>query len=124
MTPLSVTATSKPKNFRKVLLKTVLKVGKANHKIFIVDTNKMVSRDDVMHAIISQLQGDIVADDFDVGFVSGGNVISVRTPADILWSSGLTLEQGRKSPSGVLACQHCTQCDTWKTKVKSSYRGR
>ena len=69
----------------------------------IVNTGTVVPCDDVQCIIKSQLQGDIVAGEFDVGFLSDGHVISIWTPADpqepwadvwvgkkiVLWCDGL-----------------------------------
>lgn len=57
-----------------------------------VDPEKVTSREDLKALIRSQLQGDIVSRDFDVGVVSGGNIVSIRTRRQILQTSGLTSE--------------------------------
>lgn len=61
----------------------------------------IVSRDNVKRAIKTQLQGDIVAGKFDIGIVSGGNVISIRSGADM--KEWLTFEWEEKLYSGAMA---------------------
>ena len=93
VTPLSSThslATSAPKSIPKVLLKAVAKVGKSSPKMFTlrnIDCGKVTTREHLQNVIKFQLQADI-AGEFDVGFVSGTSVISIRNAADIseLWS--------------------------------------
>ena len=73
----------------KVILKAVPKTGK-NYKLFSlrsINCNKVVSHDDLKDVIRKQLQDDIQRD-FDIGVVSGSNVISIRTQADLseFWS--------------------------------------
>ena len=85
------------------------KSGK-NQKIFTIrniNSTRVASRDDLKGEIRTQLQGDIVQSDFDVGFVSAGNsVVSIRNPADlaevwadirkgnkvVLWCDGLKVK--------------------------------
>ena len=68
----------------KALLKVVVKAGtgKSNPKMFTIrniDCSKIASHEDLENV---QLQSDVVGD-FDVGFVSGSSVISIRNAADI-----------------------------------------
>ena len=80
-----------PSVIQKVLLKAVSKVGKSGAKMFTlrgIDSSKVASRDNLKAEIRGQLQGDIVSSDFDVGYVSGNSVISIRNPDDLseIWS--------------------------------------
>jgi len=73
----------------------------------------------VKRAIKSQLQGDIVAGEFDVGIVSGGNVISIRSEADVkeFWAD---IRMGRKA---VLWCDGLKEKPTESaTSVKCKKR--
>jgi hypothetical protein len=93
----SVVAAPSHQNVDKVLVKTVTKVGKGSHKMFTlpnVDTGVVVARDDVKRAIKSQLQGGIVTGDFDVGIVSGDNVIRSKAVVRELWAD---IRTGRKT---------------------------
>ena len=47
-----------------------------------IDSQYVTSRDELKQTIRSQLQGD-VRRDFDIGYVSGNSVISIRNNADI-----------------------------------------
>ena len=82
----------------KVLLKAVSRAGKNIFKMFTlrnIDCSKVRSRDDLSDKIRHQLLGDIIQDEFDVGFVSGNSIISISNPADLaeLW---LDVNKGRK----------------------------
>ena len=58
----------------------------ANHKIFSlrsINPSALNSREDVRTLIQTQLEEDIVPDDFDVGFISGTTIISIRSKADL-----------------------------------------
>ena len=61
-----------------------------------VNTGQVVSREDVKCVIKTQLQGDIVAGEFDVGIVSSASVISIRSEADVkeLWAD---IQMGKKT---------------------------
>ena len=64
----------------KVLLKAVSRAGKNIFKMFTlrnIDCSKVRSRDDLSDEIRRQLLGDIIQDEFDVGFVSGNSIISI-----------------------------------------------
>lgn len=80
----------KVKIIEKVLLKAVTKVGKSSSKMFTLRNVRdgLVSCNDVKSTIKSQLQNDIIAEDFDVGFISNGNVIIFRSKSDLVefWS--------------------------------------
>ena len=70
----------------KVLLKAVSRAGKNIFKMFTlrnIDCGKVRSRDDLSDEIRRQLLGDIIQDEFDVGFVSGNSIISISNPADL-----------------------------------------
>ena len=111
ISPFVPPATPKPPVIiQKVLLKAVSKVGKQVSKMFTlrnIDVNKIVSRDNLMGEIRGQLRGDIVSSDFDVGYVCGNSVISIRNPDDlaeiwlditerrnkvVLWCDGLKMK--------------------------------
>lgn len=118
VTPLSgytvASSVTPNQSIDKVLLKAESKVGKAgSHKMFTLRNinTGIVSRDDVKRAIKSQLQGDIVAGEFDVGIVSGGNVISIRSEADVkeFWAD---IRMGRKA---VLWCDGLKEKPTEST---------
>ena len=148
--PCSVSVTPKPPNvIDKVFLKAVSKdkSGK-NQKIFTIrniNSTRVASRDDLNGEIRTQLQGDIVQSDFDVGFVSAGNsVVSIRNPADlaevwadirkgnkvVLWCDGLKVKpssisnrrkRARESDdyeTDEEADETCTR--SWKKKTKMS----
>ena len=68
----------------------------------LVNTGQVVSREDVKCVIKTQLQGDIVAGEFDVGIVSSASVISIRSEADVkeLWAD---IQMGKKLYSGAMA---------------------
>ena len=90
------------------------------------DMSLIVSPDDVKWAITTQLQGNIIAGDFDVGIVSGGNVISIRSQADlqevwadiqvgkkaVLWCDGLKVKPAEK----------CNKCEAYEAEGEFLYR--
>ena len=64
----------------------VSKVGKSRSKMFTlcsIDSAKVASRDTLTAEIRGQLRGDIVSNDFDVGYISGNSIISIRNPDDL-----------------------------------------
>ena len=91
VTPLTVPARTVPARTRPtlidgVLLKAASKTGKKEAKIFTIrsiDIEKIVSRDALKTAIRGQLQKDIIRTDFDVGFMNGNSVISIRNQEDL-----------------------------------------
>ena len=121
VTPLTVPARARPTLIDKVLLKAVSKTGKKEAKIFTmrsIDTEKIVSRDALKTAIRGQLRKDIIRTDFDVGFMNGNSVISIRNQEDLseiwvdlckgkkvmLWCGGLNVDSvasKRKRSSGL-----------------------
>lgn len=105
------TKTGDAPTVEKVMLKAVSKAGKES-KLFTLrglDTGKLISRDDIKHAILDQLQDD-VSGDFDVGLIVQGNVIAIRSIHDLkefwldvksgkkvmLWCNGLKEANKRK----------------------------
>ena len=109
VTPLTVPARTRPTLIDKVLLKAVSKTGKKEAKIFTmrsIDTEKIISRDALKTAIRGQLRKDIIRTDFDVGFMNGNSVISIRNQEDLseiwidlckgkkvmLWCDGLNVD--------------------------------
>ena len=76
----------------RVLLKAVLKGGSSKDgKTFtvrIVDTATIYSCDDLKITIREQLCEDIIAEDFELGFVDGSNVVRIHNKDDFLevWS--------------------------------------
>ena len=63
-----------PSVIQKVLLKAISKVGNSGSKMFTlrsIDSVKVASRDTLKAEIQGQFRGDIVSNDFDVGYVSG-----------------------------------------------------
>lgn len=114
--PMSSKGTPIPKTMiDKVLLKAVNKLDKKETKMFTlrgIDSQRVSSRDELKRTIKSQLQGD-VRHDFDVGYVSGNSVISIRNKADIselwadvqkgtkvvLWCDGLSGSKGKQKRS-------------------------
>ena len=115
--PASCASASASEPIAKVLLKAVSKAAKgSSHKLFTlrhVDARKMLSCEEVKRVIRSQLKEDIVLGDFDVGFLSGNNVITIRSAADLnefwsdfragkkvmLWCDGLREAHTTNSPS-------------------------
>ena len=80
----------------KLFLKATYKEGK-DCKLFVlrnIDCDKVKCCDDLKTVIKTQLEDNIVSDDFDVGVENGGKVISMRTQADLseLWSN---VQQGK-----------------------------
>lgn len=90
-------------------MKVVSKTGKKDAKIFTtrsIDTEKIISRDALKTAIRGQLRKDIIRTDFDVGFMNGNSVISIRNQEDLseiwinlckdkkvmLWCDGLNVD--------------------------------
>lgn len=95
---------------RKLLLKAFSsKSVKKDWKMFTlrnVDASSIKSRDDLKDEIRVQLS-DEIKDDFDVGYIQGCNLISVRTSQDVaeiwngrevtLWCDGLKISKSSKS---------------------------
>jgi len=79
-----------PRIIEKVILKATVKEGK-EFKLFVlqnIEYEKITCRDDLKSVITKQLPSDIVSHDFDIGIENSGEVISLRTQADLaeLWS--------------------------------------
>ena len=86
VTPVPPGSTPRPEYISKLMLKAVSKVGK-NSKLFTlrnVNMNLVRSCEQLKATIRHQFENDIVADDFDVGYVNGNNMISIRTSVDLL----------------------------------------
>ena len=101
----------------RVLVKAVLKGENKDGKIFTlrnVDTTIISSCDDLKKTIKQQLCEDIVADDFDVGYVDGSSIVRLCNKEDLveawsglrkpgskmtLWCDGLIDRSGRKTDS-------------------------
>lgn len=65
-----------------------MKVGKSTPKMFTlrnIDCSKITSCEQLKNVIKTQWRSDIVGEEFDVGFVSDNNVISIRDVLG-LWS--------------------------------------
>jgi hypothetical protein len=92
ISPFVPTAIPKPPIvIQKVVLKAVSKVGKNVSKMFTlrnIDVDKIVSCDNLTGEIRGQLCGDIVSSAFDVGYISGNSIISIRNPDGLaeIWS--------------------------------------
>ena len=89
VTPLTVTSAVRQRTF-KVLLKVVSKSSKVR-KMFTLrnlDQRKVLSIEHLKEVIGAQLKKDVIASDFDVGYISGSNMVSIRTQADLseVWS--------------------------------------
>jgi hypothetical protein len=72
-------------------LKAVSKTGK-QFKLFTLRSfpvDQIVSRECLKAMIKSQLHGDLISGDFDVGYVNGSSVISIRALEDLteFWSA-------------------------------------
>ena len=54
-----------------------------------INTTQVSSISRLVELIRAQLKGDIIAEDFDVGYVSGNNLISLRNKEDVseIWTS-------------------------------------
>ena len=64
----------------KVLIKAACKMAKRD-KLFTLhnlNINEVNSHHQLKKAIRSQLHADIISTDFDVGFIQGGNTVSIR----------------------------------------------
>ena len=89
ISPMSAKPTPKPKAVRD-RQGSVCK-GKKVTKMFTlrsIDSERVCSRDELKHTIRSQLHGDVCSSDFDVGYISGSSIISIRNQADLseLWT--------------------------------------
>ena len=143
VTPLTVPARARPTLIDKVLLKAVSKTGKKEAKIFTmrsIDTDKIVSRDALKTAIRGQLRKDIIRTDFDVGFMNGNSVISIRNQEDLseiwvdlckgkkvmLWCDGLNVDSvtGKRKRSPGLDGNETDEesCESEKTVSKKKKR--
>ena len=94
-----------PSVIQKVLLKAVSKGGKSGSKMFTlhsIDSGKVASRVTLKTEIRGQLHGDIVSNDFDVGYISDNSTISIRNPDDLaeIWSY---IKKGSRLSCGVTA---------------------
>ena len=77
--------------FDKILVKAVVKGAQKQGKVFTlrkVHPAKIVTCADLKLIIRQQLKEEIVANDFEVGFMSGTTVVQIRTTEDLseLWS--------------------------------------
>lgn len=100
-------------NLDKIILKVVCK-GKKDSRSFTlrnITAAELCSCDSLKEVIRRQLQDDITAKDFDVGYVQGSNVIRIRSREDlsevwadlrrpnsklVLWCDGLKERRNRK----------------------------
>ena len=87
----------------KVTLKAVSKEKKSVSKMFQlrnINPLEIQSYSSLVTLIRSQLQGDITTEDFDVGYISGSNCISIRNKEDVVevWNNI------RKGASIILWC--------------------
>jgi len=76
----------------KILLKAMRKERKGENKMFTIrniDSAQLSYVSHLVELIRIQLKGDIIAKDFDVGFVSGNNLISLRNKEDAseIWAT-------------------------------------
>ncbi len=97
LTPVVPASSPSAQVIEKVILKAVPRAGKTQSKLFTlrsIDSNTILSRDDLIAEIKRQLPGDIRRE-FDVGVASGNSAISIRTRADLseVWSD---MKKGRK----------------------------
>lgn len=93
VTPVPTSVPQLQQHTAKVLLKVVSKVGKS-HKMFTLrnlNPTVALSCDQLKNTIRAQLKKEIIVGDFDVGYVNGSNMVSVRTQADVaeVWSEVL-----------------------------------
>ena len=108
-------AKPKPKVIKKILVKTVNKGKEA--KVFTlrnIETDCILSCDDLKKVIRAQLDKDIVDSSFDVGFMQNNTAISIRSDEDLLevweqvhsgksitlWCDGLRSLHGRANKRG------------------------
>ena len=82
VTPVSPGSTPCPEYISKLMLKAYY-VGK-NSKLFTLRNVNMNLVRSLQATIRYQFENDIVGDDFDVGYVNGNNMISIRTSVDLL----------------------------------------
>ena len=72
---------SRLNNITKIMLKAVSKDKKGAFKMFQlrnINPREVVSNSTLVTLIRSQLEDDIIEDHFDVGYISGANVVSIR----------------------------------------------
>jgi len=107
--PTSTVLVSKPTQphsvIENLILKATYKEGK-NCKLFVlrnIDCIKVKCCEDLKTIIKTQLEDDIVSDDFDMGVESDGKIISMRTKADY-WNCGLMFSRERIVKYGVTVC--------------------
>ena len=97
VTPLASSSQSQPIQtstaivIPKVLLKAMSKERKGENKMFTIrniNTTQVSCVSRLAELIKTQLKGDIIAQDFDVGYVSGSNLISLRNKEDVseIWA--------------------------------------
>ena len=97
VTPLATTqhpTIARTQQIQKVLLKAVAKHDKKKAKTFTLRNINVADVDTCsrLKALIrAQLREDVTASEFDVGFISGTNVVSVRSEEDLaeIWSNQL-----------------------------------
>ena len=115
VTPLSILSPrANQKVVCKILLKAVGKHGRKRSKTFTlrnISVSEIYTCSLLKELIRAQLREDITTSDFDVGFLNGSNVVSIRNKDDladirsnllrgeriILWCDGLAGSQKRKS---------------------------
>ena len=49
-----------------------------------IDTSTLLSCDDVKYAIETELQGDIISGELDLGIATSGNIMTIGSRADLL----------------------------------------
>ena len=92
VTPLATQPTVQPvQQVTKVLLKAVAKYDKKKSKTFTLRNISAASLSTcatLKFLIRAQLQEDIISSDFDVGYVNGTNIVSLRSGDDLaeIWS--------------------------------------
>lgn len=116
---------------RKLLLKAFSKSVKKDWKMFTlrdVDASSILSRDDLKEEIRVQLRDDI-KEDFDVGYIQGCNLISVRSSQDVaeiwnarevtLWCDGLKISKSSKSLK-----RKCNELDSSDEEIDKAQKKR
>ena len=76
----------------KLMLKAVSKDKKGHLKVFHlrnINANEVLSSGSLRSLIRSQLQDDIISENFDVGYMNGNNCAGVRSQQDLaeVWSN-------------------------------------
>ena len=101
MTPISKPSQLPP--IKKVLIKATNKENKGKDKLFVlrdIESEKLMSCKDLKLLIKAQLKEDITESEFDVGYIHGSSVVTIRNQVDFeeLWD-GL-----RKGANTMLWC--------------------